>query len=87
MCPQANVSEIVLGGNGNGEGEERLTDLIQRKRTIGGYFDSRIQTPHTLTGDETSFHIQVKEYNSEFSDNDNLHLIAGDPSLKFNQKQ
>ena len=43
MCPQANLSEIVLGGNGIGSG--RLEKLIQERKTIGGYFDSRINSP------------------------------------------
>src|SRR6267154_1560581 len=44
MCPQANLSEIVLGGNGIGS--ERLEVLIKERKTVGGYFDSRIESPH-----------------------------------------
>ncbi len=81
MCPQANVSEIILGGNGSGA--EALQNLIQggaNRLTIGGYFDTRLQNPHSLTGDETSFFLKAKEYNDNMPDN--LLLIAGDPSLE-----
>lgn len=39
MCPQANVSEMFLGGNG--EGAKNLNNLLHKtpRQTIGGYFD------------------------------------------------
>ena len=79
MCPQANLSEILLGGNGSGE--TALADLIKNRKTIGGYFDERIKNPHAMTGNETSYLIQVSKYNKEIPSN--LHLIAGDPSLEL----
>ena len=80
MCPQANVSEILLGGNGRGA--KALSKLLRKapRRTIGGYFDSRLETPHNLTGQEANFPIQVNEYNDQIPGN--LNLIAGDPSLE-----
>jgi chromosome partitioning protein len=53
MCPQANLSEIVLGGNGIGS--DRLDGLIQARKTIGGYFDTRINSPHSKTGKESDY--------------------------------
>ncbi len=54
MCPQANLSEIVLGGNGTGA--KVLEALLggQHRKTVGGYFDTRIASPHQLTGEESS---------------------------------
>lgn len=78
MCPQANLSEILLGGNGTGA--ERLAHLIQQRKTIGGYFDRRTRSPHMITGSETSFLIHVSEINNHIPDN--VFLIAGDPSLE-----
>lgn len=79
MCPQANLSEIVLGGNGIGS--ERLDGLIRERQTIGGYFDTRINSPHSRTGHETDY------LRDGHLINDNLpkgvHLIAGDPSLEL----
>jgi cellulose biosynthesis protein BcsQ len=79
MCPQANLSEIILGGNG--KGAAALTKLIDDRKTIGGYFDSRISSPHKITGDETSYLIPANSLNPDMPQN--LWLIAGDPSLEI----
>ena len=81
MCPQANVSEILLGGNGSG-GEE-LQKLFEQHpaRTIGGYYHQRILQPHGKTGTETDFLLRVQESNPRAPDN--LYLVAGDPSLEL----
>jgi cellulose biosynthesis protein BcsQ len=81
MCPQANLSEIVLGGNG--VGSDRLQTLLTSKdrRTVGGYFDTRIASPHKQTGSETSYLIQANPPNKNLPKN--LWLLAGDPSLEL----
>ncbi len=81
MCPQANLSEILLGGNG--EGSRSLEAILSEKarQTIGGYFDERINSPQKMTGDETSYTIQLNKYNSNLPDN--TYLICGDPSLEL----
>ena len=44
MCPQANVSEIFLGGNGMGTKVlDRILKDHEDRKTIGGNFDSRIK--------------------------------------------
>ena len=81
MCPQANVSEIFLGGNGNGAAE--LTKLLNngpQRQTIGGYFDSRLEQPHKPTGLEANFRVHVNGLNNKIPNN--LYLIAGDPALE-----
>ena len=52
MCPQANLSEVVLGGNG--AGSKKLTEILDDndRKTVGGYFDKRIASPHQRTGRE-----------------------------------
>lgn len=79
MCPQANLSEIILGGNG--QGAANLQKLIDAKRTVGSYFDIRISSPHQITGSETDFLIRAFEYNDRVPEN--LFIIAGDPSLEI----
>ena len=79
MCPQANLSEIVLGGNGIGS--ERLDVLIKERKTVGGYFDTRINSPHERTGKEESFLVKARTYNAEIPEN--VFLLAGDPSLEL----
>jgi chromosome partitioning protein len=79
MCPQANLSEIVLGGNGIGS--ERLDDLIKSRKTIGGYFDSRINSPHVKSGIELDFLFDARKINSNLPKG--VYLVAGDPSLEL----
>ena len=81
MCPQANLSEVVLGGNG--KGSENLANLLgsNDRRTVGGYFDVRIASPHGISGRESSYLLEAHKYNPAMPDN--LWLIAGDPSLEI----
>jgi chromosome partitioning protein len=81
MGPQANLSEIVLGGNGSGAIE--LQNLLSGKNreTIGGYFDTRIASPHKTTDDEGRYLLHAKDYNNHLPGN--LWLLAGDPSLEI----
>lgn len=80
MCPQANVSEIVLGGNGSGA--VQLDALLRKptRLTVGGYFDQRINSPHQKTGTEASFTCHASAVNAALPKN--LYLVAGDPSLE-----
>ncbi|MFH0987162.1 MAG: ParA family protein, partial [Candidatus Micrarchaeota archaeon] len=80
LCPQANLSEIVLGGNK--KGSENLSKFIESHKTIGGYFDARIRNPHQKTGTETDFLItDLNKYNPKLPGN--ISLVAGDPSLEI----
>ena len=82
MCPQANLSEVVLGGGGRG-GAERLASLLAltERRTVGGYLDARIASPHQRTNTEGEYMLRASEHNEALPDN--LYLIAGDPSLEL----
>jgi chromosome partitioning protein len=81
MCPQANLSEIVLGGNG--AGATKLQNLLSGKsrKTVGGYFDTRISSPHLQTGHESNYLLNAHSHNAHLPKN--LWLIAGDPSLEL----
>jgi len=79
MCPQANLSEILLGGNGTGS--DRLDALIKERKTIGGYFDSRIGSPHQATGHETDFMLDAKLIHPQLPKG--VWLVPGDPSLEL----
>lgn len=79
MCPQANLSEILLGGNS--DGSKILEDFLKNKTTIGKYINSRIESPHKITGQESDYFIQVCEYNDEIPEN--VYLIVGDPQLEI----
>jgi cellulose biosynthesis protein BcsQ len=81
MCPQANVSEILLGGNGSGATHLAALLAAQPRQTIGGYFDARIAQPHQRTGSETSFLLHLPPFNERVPTN--MFLVAGDPSLEL----
>ena len=82
MCPQANLSEIILGGNGKGSAQ--LSEILSKGKhrlTSGGYFDNRINSPHKLIGIEGDYLVNGNTYNNELPKN--LWLICGDPSLEI----
>ena len=79
MCPQANLSEIILGGNG--EGVQVIEKFIANKKTIGGYVGLRIESPHKITGQETEFFCRAHDYNQKLPDN--LYLVPGDSQLEI----
>jgi cellulose biosynthesis protein BcsQ len=84
LCPQANLSEIVLGGNG--KGSAILDGLLNRKpkrQTIGGYFDERILSPYKPTNNEATYIINPVSENYNPNIPKNLYLVAGDPSLEL----
>lgn len=82
MCPQANLSEMILGGNGKGNANlEKVLAEGEGRKTIGGYFDERIASPHRTTGNETSYLISACDYNEEIPSN--VYLLCGDPSLEL----
>lgn len=82
-CPQANLSELLLGGQENAGGTKLLTLYGESgRRSIGGYFQSRLPKPY----DDSS--ISPHGYISRPCDmNDsipkNIRLLAGDPLLEL----
>ncbi len=86
MCPQANVSEILLGGNGKGHKNisSFLSSTDNRGRTtIGGYLDKRLSQPDSKTGNESHYAIAIKKDFAISNIPNNLLLVCGDPSLEL----
>ena len=79
MCPQANLSEIFLGGNG--AGGNKMDEYVAKQQTIGAYFDRRIASPHQLTGAETSFFVNIHRVNEKMPPN--VWLVVGSPRLEL----
>ena len=78
LCPQANVSEMLLGGNG--KGEENLNTCYNNQRTIASYIKSRYdKSRFGKMGDESEYFVQVCKYNKEMPSN--LYLLPGDTDL------
>jgi len=83
LCPQANLSELFLGGL-LGNGSENLATLQAEtpRRTVGGYFESRLPSPYTVPNFEAKEYLCCPaELNSSVSNN--IWLLAGDPLLEL----
>lgn len=83
LCPQANLSELLLGGLNN-NGSEKLLErhgLVPRC-SIGGYFQLRLPSPYAppafSAGD---FITKPNKYNKGIPQN--IHLVCGDPLLEL----
>lgn len=78
LCPQANVSEMLLGGNG--AGEAHLQTCYENQRTIASYIKARFdKSQFSKIGDEIGYFIKVSDFNTAMPAN--LYLIAGDMDL------
>lgn len=83
VCPQANLSELLLGGQENHGGKNLLTLHGEAgRRSIGGYFQSRLPkpfdtaglAPHGYLSSPSTFNQAIPE---------NIRLLAGDPLLEL----
>lgn len=80
LCPQANLSQMLLGGAV--DGERCLADLMETlpKRTIAGYMEDRLRSPYIPTGNGSNFLTQPSQLNNVIPKN--LFLVAGDDELE-----
>ncbi len=83
MCPQANLSELMLGGLSN-SGSQRLLERqgLTPRCSIGGYFDARLPAPFAPPKiDASSYITKPSEYNAAIPTN--IDLVCGDPLLEL----
>lgn len=83
VCPQANLSELFLGGQENDGGKNLLVlHGNTYRRSIGGYFQERLPKPFDNSGILTNpFLSKPCEFNPKISEN--ISLLAGDPLLEL----
>ena len=83
VCPQANLSELLLGGQENGGGKNLLSlHGGTFRRSVGGYFQQRLPKPYDTSGIAPSGFISYPyEFNAKLPEN--LQLLAGDPLLEL----
>jgi len=83
ICPQANLSELMLGGLNN-KGSEKLLErhgLVPRC-SLGGYFQLRLPSPYAKpTFDAHDFITSPNQYNKAIPKN--VDLVCGDPLLEL----
>lgn len=80
LCPQANVSSMLLGGIE--AGEQRLEEMAGATppRTIAGYIEDRIRSPYVNPQSGALYVTQVSAFNRQIPEN--LFLICGDEQLE-----
>ncbi|MDD4964821.1 MAG: ParA family protein [Gallionella sp.] len=77
-CPQSNVSEMILGGNG--KGEDNLAKYRENDLTIAGYIKQRYErSKSSKLGNESSYFVEAKRSNPNMPEN--LYLLPGDVDL------
>jgi cellulose biosynthesis protein BcsQ len=83
VCPQANLSELLLGGLTNDGSKNLLARQGEIPRaTIGGYFQLRLPTPYSPAPFAPSDFITTPEsYNASIPEN--IDLVCGDPLLEL----
>ena len=80
MCPQANISQFLLGGGKVGyENNQKLQSEFTR-RNIVGFIDWLLKGNSSFRTPNSSYRVKVSRYNKKISDN--LYLIAGDSFLE-----
>jgi len=83
ICPQANLSELMLGGLNN-KGSEKLLARqgLTPRCSLGGYFQLRLPSPYTPPAfNAHDFITEPSRYNSGVPKN--VHLVCGDPLLEL----
>lgn len=85
LCPQANLSELMLGGllgNGGQKLSQIWEDNVNRK-SIGGYFQQRLSTPYEISADINlnEYLIHPMDYNTNIPQN--IDMIAGDRIIEL----
>ena len=81
LCPQANVTEMFLGGQVSAAAALEKLYGEKPRRSVGGYFESRLTSPFIAPHDINEFLIHPCLINSNIPTN--LVLLAGDNLLEL----
>ncbi|WP_186105119.1 ParA family protein [Burkholderia gladioli] len=76
LCPQANVSETLLGGQEKGGQALRKILGGNSRLSVGGYLEQRLNSPFYQIADAAKYATQVSLHNDKVPKN--LHLVCGD---------
>lgn len=81
LCPQANVSSMLLGGIQAGEEALAAIHTTQPRVTVSGYINDRLSSPYRSTNSGASYVMQPHTLNASIPDN--VYLVAGDEELEL----
>lgn len=81
LCPQANLTEMLLGGKDIAT--PALENLYGQKprRSVGGYLESRLTSPFVAPFSVDEFFIRPSDFNKNIPEN--VFLLAGDNLLEL----
>ncbi len=84
LCPQANLSELMLGGL-VGEGSRKLLQVQGQtpRATVGGYFQMRLPKPYTSPVGLQPHEFIISPYTFNNNIESNVSLLPGDPLLEL----
>lgn len=83
VCPQANLSELLLGGLNQGGSDNLLKRQGTSPRaTIGGYFQMRLPSPYTPPAFTAADYITTPSHYNNYIPS-NIDLVCGDPLLEL----
>lgn len=80
LCPQANISQYILGGGDSGYRNNQSLQQQKSRSNIVGFIDWLIDGNSDFTSIKRSFKVRASAYNRNLSDN--IFLIAGDSFLE-----
>jgi cellulose biosynthesis protein BcsQ len=80
LCPQANVSETLLGGAPNSP--KAMNSLLNNnpRATVAGYLEERLSSPFKMIPDVSTYVTHPRKHNSAMPEN--LYLVCGDNLLE-----
>ncbi len=80
LCPQANISQFLLGGGKKGYAANQRLQSQATRRNIVGFMDWLLKGNSGFTSIPSSYMTPVSRHNSHVADN--IYLIAGDSFLE-----
>ncbi len=80
LCPQANISQFLLGGGHLGYKTNQNLQARRSRRNIVGFMDWLLKGNSGFTSIKQTYSIQISKINENITDN--LYLIAGDSFLE-----
>jgi len=80
MCPQANISQYLLGGGEAGYRKNQSLQSQKSRRNVVGFLDWLMDGNSDFTSIKRSFKVNVSEHNKYITNN--VYLIAGDSFLE-----
>jgi cellulose biosynthesis protein BcsQ len=81
LCPQANLTEILLGGKDIANNALNSLYAMKPRCSVGGYFETRLTSPFIPPTDVSEFIIRPNKFNKNIPTN--IALVAGDNLLEL----